>query len=717
MANAIQTSISDLALLRRIELKPEWADSAREVTREDEEGLDAFCAAIGWAPPHQLRTPPRANDFPLLIFHPDHGWAVAERLESDNRVQIMRHGMPAVWQDADKARLYDLVIPLPAGQQQFTRAIDVFKTAVMRRKNVIVVAIVATVVVNFIALITSLYTMQVYDRVVPRGAFSTLFVLTVGVFVAFAFDFTLRVVRANLMEREAAHIDTEVSEFFFSRAAEARLDARPPSVGTMAAQLRGQEQVRSMISSGIVFAFADLPFALLFIGVVALIGGIISVVLLVAFPLAIIIALVFARLIRKDTERTQVSSNRKNGLLVEALDAAETVKANRGQWYMLSRWSSLLDELHDSEVPTKKLQAKAGSIFGVLQQATYVTLIAWGSYEVFNNRISLGGLIACSILAGRVNGPLIAQLPNLLVQWSYSRSALKMLDGILALPVDRQPGTEQLRPARLAPSLVFKDVEFAYPGGRAGINVPKLEIAAGERIGMIGGVGSGKSTLLKLMSGLYPPQKGQVLIDRLDMTQVAEDILRTSVGYLPQDYRLVNGNLRDNLTLGIPDPGDDKIMEMAQATGLASLITSHPRGLDLPISEGGRGLSGGQRTLTGLTRLLLAEPKLLLLDEPTSNLDVDTEALVLRTITQRLSSETTLIMVTHKLQLVNLVSRVVLVANGQVAMDGPTAEVMKRLRPNQGGQQQQPTATATTSASQGKAVTITPRRNQEGAKA
>jgi len=715
VANAIQTSSADLALLRRIELKPEWADAAREETREDEEGLAAFTAAIGWAPPHQLRTSPRANDFPLLVYHPDHGWAVAERLESDNRIQIMRNGIAAVWNDADKASLYDLVIPLPAGQQRFTRAIDVFKTAVMRRKNVIVVAIIATVVVNFIALVTSLYTMQVYDRVVPRGAFSTLFVLTVGVFVAFAFDFTLRVVRANLMEREAAHIDTEVSEFFFSRAAEARLDSRPPSVGTMAAQLRGQEQVRSMISSGIVFAFADLPFALLFIGVVALLGGVIALVLVIAFPLAICIALIFARLIRKDTERTQISSNRKNGLLVEALDAAETVKANRGQWYMLSRWSALLDELHESEVPTKKLQAKAGSIFGVLQQATYVCLIAWGSYEVFNNRISLGGLIACSILAGRVNGPLIAQLPNLLVQWSYSRSALKMLDGILELPLDRRYDVEQLRPARLAPALSLKDVEFIYQGGRSGITVPKLEIAPGERIGMIGGVGSGKSTLLKLMSGLYPPQKGQVLIDKLDMTQVAEDILRGSVGYLPQDYRLVNGNLRDNLTLGIPDPGDDKIMEAAQATGLATLITSHPRGLDLPISEGGRGLSGGQRTLTGLTRLLLAQPKLLLLDEPTSNLDVDTEALVLRTISQRLSSETTLIMVTHKLQLVNLVSRVLLVANGQVAMDGPTAEVMKRLRPNQAGQQ--PAAATPASASQGKQITITPKRNQEGAKA
>ncbi|MDE8651824.1 ATP-binding cassette domain-containing protein [Novosphingobium album (ex Liu et al. 2023)] len=680
MANAILSSIADLARLRRIDLRPEWADAASKLTGEDEPALETCCEMIGWAPPTRYSDAPRTHEFPLLVFHPDRGWAVVERVEADNRLQVVHNGVATTWPDADRARIYDLVIPLPASRQRFERAIDVFKASVLRRKQVILLAILATVVVNFIALITSLYTMQVYDRVVPRGAFSTLWVLSVGALTALAFDFTLRVVRANLLEREAAHIDTEVSEFFFARAIDARLDTRPPSVGTMAGQLRGMEQVRSMISSGIIFAFADLPFALLFIFVVAQIGGVISIVLLVGFPVALGVALTFAKLIRKDTERTQVSNNRKNGLLVEAMDSAETVKANRGQWYMMSRWGTLLDELHASEVPTKKLQAKAGAIFGTMQQAMYILLIAWGSVEVFENRLSLGGLVACSILAGRVNGPLIAQLPNLLVQWSYSRSALGMLDGILKFPTERAANVDLLRPTRLAPQLTFRDVEFVYPGGRAGVNIPKLTIEAGERIAIVGGVGSGKSTLLKLMSGLYPPQSGQILIDRLDMTQVAEDTLRTHVGYLPQDYRLVNGSLRDNLLLGLPDPGDDRIMEVAQETGLANLITQHPRGLDLPIAEGGRGLSGGQRTLTGLTRLLLAQPKLLLLDEPTSNLDVDTESLVLRTLTKRLSPETTLIIVTHKLQLVGLVNRLMIFANGQVAIDGPAAEVLKRMQ-------------------------------------
>jgi ATP-binding cassette subfamily C protein LapB len=680
VGNAILDSIADLARLRRIDLRPGWADAATQIQREDEEALDLYCEAIGWAPSSSYYDNPRAHEFPLLAYHDENGWGVAERFESGNRLRVSVNGQVMVWNEADKARLYDLVIPLPAGRQNFKNAFDVFKAAVFRRKQALVLAVLATIVVNLIALVTGLYSMQVYDRVVPRGAFSTLWVLSVGAIAALLFDFSLRVIRANVLEREAVDIDTEVSEFFFSRASEIRLDSRPPSVGTMAAQLKGLEQVRTMLSSGVTFALADLPFALVFIVVIAMLGGVISTVMLVAFPVAIGLALLFARLIRDDTSRAQVSGNKKNGLLVESLDAAETVKANRGQWFLLSRWNALLEELHEAELPVKRLQAKAGSIFGTIQQISYICLIAWGAVEVFENKISMGALIACSILSSRVNGPLIGQLPGLLVQWSYARSSLQMLDGILALPVDRPADVDQLRPNRLAASLTATNVVFAYPGGRSGVLLPKLEIAAGERIAVIGGVGSGKSTLLKLLAGLYPPAQGQILMDRLDMTQIAEDVLRHHIGYLPQEYRLVNGSLRENLLLGLSDPGDERIMEVARKTGLANLINLHPRGLDLQISEGGRGLSGGQRVLTGLTRLLIAEPKLILLDEPTANLDVDTESLVLRTLQETISPETTLLIVTHKLQLVSMVNRVMLMAGGQIQIDGPTAEVMSRLQ-------------------------------------
>ena len=676
----ILDSIGELARLRRIDLRPDWAEGAASIGRDDEAALDLHCEALGWGPSSHYEDDPRAHEFPLLVFHDDHGWGVVERFDHDDRLRVTKDGRQTIWRNVDRARLYDLVIPLPAGKQTFANALDVFRTAIFRRKQTIFFAILATLVVNLIALVTSFFSMQVYDRVVPLGAFSTLLVLAIGTLVALLFDLALRVIRANMLESDAVRIDTEVSEFFFSRANDIRLDARPASVGTTAAQLRGLDQVRAMLSSGTLFAFADLPFALLFIVVIALLGGVIAIVLAVAFPIAIGLALLFARLIRENTMKAQVSGNRKNGLLVEALDGAETVKANRGNWYLLSRWSQLLDELHHSELPVKRLQAVASSIFGTLQQISYVLLVAWGAVEVFENRMSMGALIACSILASRVNGPLVGQLPTLLVQWSYSRSSLQMLDALLALPTDRPADVQLLRPNRLAGAISVSNAVFVYPGAKSGIAIPRLEIAPGERIGIIGGIGSGKSTMLKVISGLYAPVQGQVMIDRLDMAQVADDVLRQTIGYLPQDYRLVNGSLRENLLLGLSDPGDEVIMEMAQMTGLAQVINAHPRGLDLPISEGGQGLSGGQRVLTGLTRLLLAEPRVLLLDEPTSNLDVDTEAQVLRAIHERMASDATLLIVTHKLQLLGLTQRLLVVAGGQIAMDGPTKEILARLQ-------------------------------------
>lgn len=681
MAEKLLAAVTDLARLRRIELRPDWSDAASPLIIDGIADLDRLCAALGWPAPALCRDADlRAHRFPLLARHAKEGWAVADHLEGDNRVSVRINGRREHWLLGSECELHDLTIPAPPGRDRFVDALAVFKSAVFKRKRPLAVAAIATVVINIIALSTSLFSMQVYDRVVPRGAFSTLWVLSLGVLVALAFDYVLRNARTKMLEEEAVHIDTEVSEFFFARAAEVRLDARPPSIGTMAAQLKGLEQIRSMISSSTLFLLTDLPFALLFIAVIASLGGPIALVSLVSFPISLGIALIVGRLIRDDTQRAQVSGNKKNGMLVEALDAAETIKANRGQWFMLGRWNQLLDELHASELPVKNLQAIAGTIFGTIQQIAYVAMIAWGAVEVFSNNMSMGALIACSILSGRINGPLVGQLPSLVVQWSYSRSSLQMLDSIMTLPVDRPAEVELLRPGRLQGALVVKDLAFTYPGARSGLTIPQLKIEAGERIGIIGGIGSGKSTLLRLLSGLYAPAQGSIMMDRLDMAHIAEDVLRDNIGYLPQDYRLINGTLRDNLTLGIPDPGDDAVMNAAELTGLNALIASHPRGIDLPISEGGRGLSGGQRVLTGLTRLMLAQPQLWLLDEPTANLDVDTENRVLKALHEKIPAPATMIMVTHKLQLLGLVKRVILIAGGQIVLDGPTEQVLARLQ-------------------------------------
>jgi ATP-binding cassette subfamily C protein LapB len=294
--------------------------------------------------------------------------------------------------------------------------------------------------------------------------------------------------------------------------------------------------------------------------------------------------------------------------------------------------------------------------------------------------MTTGGLVAATIIAGRVNGPLIAQLPGMIVQWGYARSSLKALDLILQMPADGQLGTSALRPDVLKGAVRIERGEFAYPGTKNGLVIPILDIRAGERVGLIGGIGSGKTTLLRLMAGLYQPHRGIVTLDGLDMARIAESVLRRDVGYLPQDFRLVNGTLRENLLMGLSDPGDQTVLRTAQTTGLIHLIANHPLGLDLPIAEGGRGLSGGQRTLTGLTRLLLANPRLWLLDEPTSNLDMGTEAGVMQALTARLTPDSTMVLVTHKMALLQLCTRVIVMANGRLTHDGPTKAVLDDLQ-------------------------------------
>lgn len=683
MSQEIIQLVAELARRRKVELAPTWSDAVADIPGPPSiEQLVILTKTLDWAAPLTGTGQPGPADFPLLVFSASAGWALAEQWEAPGLLRIVAGGQPALWSIEDHDLTFaNIAYPAVAAAKTPGQALQIFVDALRRRKRMIIDAALATIVINVLTLGTSLYTMQVYDRVVPRAGFSTLWVLTLGVAIATLFDFILRVVRATMLERESAAIDAEVSEFFFSRALAVRLDARHGGVGTMAAQLRSYDQIRSLLSSATVFAVADLPFALFFIWVIYLLAGPVAAVPLLSFVISIGLGFMFANLIRRQADGVQVGTNRKNGLMVEALDAAETIKSNRGGWSMLARWNRLVAMVEADDYDMKRLSAVAQSASAAIQQIAYVALIAWGAIEIIDGKMTAGALIACSIIAGRVNGPLVIQLPGMIVQATYAKAALKGLDSFLQLPVDREADGEYLRPERMQSQVRLDDISFTYPGARSGIAVKQLTINPGERIGIIGPVGSGKSTLLKILAGLFPPQSGAAYLSGLDMNQIAEDHLRRHVGYLGQEFRLVNGTLREQLTFGLSDPGDDVILAAAQQTGLNKLIAAHPKGLELPISEGGKGLSGGQRSLAGLTRLLMAKPKMWLLDEPTAALDQESEEQALRAIFGSLSAEDTLVLVTHKLQLLNLVQRVIVVVNGQIVLDGPTAAVLEKLRP------------------------------------
>lgn len=674
------TTVERFARLKGAALAPNWSAELEPLDPTDLQSLERMAAMLGWPEPLALVDRPRPDQFPLLVWSPEQGLMIATQWRREDVLQL--HGGQVTelpW--TSTLVFFDVMFPDPLQGNRPIHAIDIFRRAIKRRKSVLLAAALATIVANILTLATSLYSMQLFDRVIPLGSFSTLWVLTVGVLIALAIDWALRSTRALLIEREAGNIDAEVSEYFFARAQSVRLDERPPGVGTMAAQLRGLEQVRSLMSSASIFVMADLPFALFFVVVVFWLGGVVALVPIIALPLALSIAFLIGRSMRIATERAQVSAMRKNGMLVESLDAVETIKATRGGWFMLARWNRLVHEIHHHEDPIKRTSAITTTVFSTLQQIAYVCLMAVGAVEVSQGRLTAGGLLACSIIGGRINGPLLAMLPNLIVQWGYARSSLKSLDAIIALPVDTSTEKGALRPATLVGPLLLENVHFAYPGAREGLDIERLEIRAGERVAIIGGIGSGKSTLLRLMAGLYPPQQGLVRLAGLDVAQIADDIVRDHVGYLPQDYRLVHGSLRENLTMGLPNVSDTELLDVAKVTGLAAMIAAHPKGLDISISEGGRGLSGGQRGLVGMTRLVLSKPRLWLLDEPTANFDQATEGMAMSAVARQLGPRDTLVLVTHRMHLLAGVERVIVLAQGKIVMDGPADEVITRLKP------------------------------------
>jgi ATP-binding cassette subfamily C protein LapB len=593
-------------------------------------------------------------------------------------------GLPFVlpMADAIQGRLLKLTImpalPGESGHRAMS-ATDWFATSIRRYRPVFMEAVVATCVVSLVGLVAALYSMQVYDRVIPTKGYSTLWVLTIGVVMAILIELVLKQVRAFMVDRACKAIDQELSAVFFGKALDIRMDARPNTVGTFASQIRHFESVRNFLTSTSLFIMADLPFAILFVGVIAIIAGPVALVPLVAVPIAVLAGMAFRGPIEKYTGLHMKESNEKNGLLIEAIDGIESVKAANAEWKMLDRWRTMTTEIGESELKMRLFSSLSSNLTQTIQQISYVGMIAAGAYAINSGQLTMGGLIACSIISGRALTP-VAQLPGLIVQWQHAKMALKSLNAIMEMPSEREQNERLVVPELCRGDIKMNKVSFSYAKDLPGLDVPQLQISPGDRIAILGAVGSGKSTLIKLLSGLFKPTSGQVYLDAVDMVHLAPEFVREHVGYLPQDVRLFNGTLRHNLTLGLPLPSDSQILKAAAMTGLDQVIQNHPLGLELNIAEGGRGLSGGQRQLVGLTRMLLASPKVLLLDEPTASMDAKLENRVMQHLFEQMPADSAIVVVTHKPSVLNYVRRILVVDKGRVVLDGPRDEVLNRLR-------------------------------------
>lgn len=569
----------------------------------------------------------------------------------------------------------------------FTSARALFTRVISAERESFLTAAAASLIANLVALAGSLYSMQVYDRVIPTQATSTLVVLTIGALVACAFELAIKFARSNILSASVRTMDTTLSQQIFGRLLSIRIDQFPRGIGSVSSQVKSYESIRSFASAATLYVTVDAPFGLLFLGVMWMIAGIeLAFVPALFFVLAVIVGLMYRSRIARHAASASNAGNRKAGLLVETIDNAETIKALGTGRQQAARWNALSDRAIDDELAIKHASESSSHFAAFVQQTSYVAMIAVGAWiaSTTSSGLTTGGLIACSILSGRVLAP-IGMLPGLIVQWAHARIALTNLDRVFALACDHDGVERPLTPQRLNGALKVEALDYAYPQRPPCVKVGELSIAAGEKVAILGPVGAGKSTLLKLLAGLYKPSQGRVLIDGLEMQQVSRDHLSRDIGYLAQDVRLFAGSLRDNLVWD--DSVEDAVLlDACRASGLSKLIASHPKGLDMEIAEGGSGVSGGQRRLIGLTRLVLANPSVWLLDEPTAGLDDASERAALALLQHRVARPSTLVLVTHKPQLLQLVDRIVVLTEAGIALDGPRQAVLQALAQNSAAQ-------------------------------
>ncbi len=540
----------------------------------------------------------------------------------------------------------------------------------------------AAALINLFAISSPIFTMNVYDRVVPNAAVETLWSLAIGMVLVLGADLLLRKLRSRFVDEASARIDVQISATLMERVLGMRLEHRPESVGSFASNLRGFEQVRDLIASSTVTALIDLPFALLFLLVIIVISPWLAIPVVLGFGAVLLSGWVIQGKLHTLAETTYRASASRNATLIEALTGIETIKTQGAESSIQARWERNNVFLAGANVKMRALSSGANYLTNwIVQMVTVVTVVA-GVYLIGERMVTMGGLIACGMLASRALAP-AGQIVALLMQYQGARTALAGLERIMAQPVEREgdaQGTAYIHRAKLRGEIEFRNVSFKYPGRTdSAIENLSLKIKPGERVALIGRVGSGKSTLQRLTMGLYRPSQGAVLLDGIDLNQLDPADLRKNVGYVSQDVLLFYGSLRENITFGLPYADDGSVVAAAEVAGLAEFVNRHPHGFDMNVGERGERLSGGQRQGVGIARAVLHNTPVLLLDEPTSAMDFSTEA----SITKRLaefSTGKTVVLVTHRTSLLALVDRVVVIDGGKVVADGPRDRIMEALQ-------------------------------------
>jgi ATP-binding cassette, subfamily C, bacterial LapB len=557
------------------------------------------------------------------------------------------------------------------------RFADWLMDPIRANKSVYVKVAVAAMMINLFALVTSLFTMTVYDRVLPNNATASLIGLSIGLGIILIFDFVLKILRAYFVDVAGADIDRDVGETVFSRLLAVRLDQPRGSTGGLASMMRELETLRDFFASATLVAVVDVPFILITLIVMALIGGWLVLVPIALIPVVVIVGMVTQPQMDRLSAKAMGQSMLKQSVLIETIGGLEMVKSAGADRLLTRRW----DEAVEAHASTSMLQRLVSNISVTVassgQQIAYAGVVIAGVGMIADQSLTMGGLIACSILSGRAVAPL-AQVASLLSRLTMTRTAYRQLDRFMEMPTEGG-GEGSLALDKVAGKIEFRDVHFSYPGAtEAALSGVTFQINPGEKVALLGRVGSGKSTIARLVLGLYPPSEGLVMVDGTEIRQLDVAKLRRSVGSVLQDTVLLSGSVRDNIALDRENVDDEELLRATRLSGTHDFMGRLANGYELRLADRGESLSGGQRQSIAVARAIAGRPSILILDEPTSAMDNQTEMSLIDRLQGELADRTALL-ITHRLPLLKLVSRIILLDQGKVIADGPRDSVLKQI--------------------------------------
>ncbi len=536
----------------------------------------------------------------------------------------------------------------------------------------------AAILINLFALTSPIFMMNIYNRVLPNHAMETGWVLAIGAMTVFIFDFIMKTLRGYFIDLAGRRVDVIAARRIFDQVINMKLSGRPKSAGAFANMLRDFDSVRDFSTSATMTGLIDLPFAILFLLVIWLLGGGVAFMLAGLIILVVIAGYALQVPLRNYVRKASKSAEVKHGLLVETISGLETIKAIGADGRLRARYGDQVAENALYSQGSRFVSALGGNIAALVQQLSSIIIVLIGMYMVKDGTMSVGALIACVMLGGRAIAP-IGQVANLMSRYHGAQSAMKTIDGIMAKPVERPMNARFLHRPDLKGKITFKTVSFSYPDSqRKSLENISFTLEPGEKVGIIGRIGSGKSTIARMIMGLYDPQDGTMLLDDTDYRQIDPADLRRNVAYIAQDVVLFSGTVRDNITASVPHATEEEILEAAKLAGVHDFISRHPMGYDAPVGERGEGLSGGQRQAIALARAMLLKPSVFVCDEPTNAMDVQAEQAFTNHIV-RYSKDKTLVLITHRPQLLPIVNRLILMDQGKVIADGPRDKVLELI--------------------------------------